>query len=239
MDKKALVTKYRRVTSLACRIYNLPSLLLGKKKGTGNRIEAPCALLKKTGIRISGNNNRVIIGDFSVLKGASLYIHGDNNTITIGPWCHLAGTSLYIADSGGEITVGERTRFLGKTDLNVIEGTAIRIGKDCLFSSDIHFRTGDSHSVLDLDGRRINASEDIVLGDHVWVGTKVTCLKGAAVADHSIVGACSLVTKAFDTPNSALAGVPARIVRTGVDWSIKRIPVGEIAADFVPPAAQE
>jgi len=239
MDKKALVTKYRGLVSLACRLYNLPALLRARKKGQGNRIEAPCALIKKGTIRISGSNNTVRIEDFAVLKGASIYIHGDNNTITVGPWCHLAGTELYIADSGGRITVGEKTRFLGKTNLAVIEGTEIKIGSDCLFSGDVHFRTGDSHSVLDMEGRRINESKDISIGNHVWVGTKVTVLKGAAVADHSIIGACALVTKAFAQPNVSLAGVPAKVVKTGVDWSIKRIPMGEIAADFTPPAAQE
>ena len=239
MDKKTLVTKYRPLVSLACRVHNARNFLRIRKKGSGNRIIAPCGLLKKVEIHISGSNNTVVIGDFSVLKGASIYIHGSNNCITIGPWCHLAGTELCIEDSGSRITVGERTKFLGKTHLAAIEGTEIAIGRDCLFSSDVHFRTGDSHSLLDMEGRRINASQDIRLGDHVWVGTKVTCLKGASVADHSVIGACALVTGKFTEKNAALAGVPAKVVKTGVDWSIRRIPLGEKAADFVPPVQEE
>ena len=34
--------------------------------------------------------------------------------------------------------------------------------------------------------------------------------------------------------NVLLAGVPAKVVKQGVDWSISKIPVGEIAADFQP-----
>ena len=234
MNKKELVVKYRPLVSLACLAHNLRNLFRIKKTGDGNQIIAPCALMKKVNIRIKGSNNKVIVGDFAQLNGASIYINGSNNVVKIGDWSYLGGTDLFIEDDGGSITIGSRTKFLGKTHLAVIEGTSITIGEDCLFSSDIQFRTGDSHSVLDLEGRRINASEDIVIGDHVWVGTKAFCTKGAKVAPHSIIGACALVTKAFEEPNCTLAGVPAKIVKRGVDWSIRRIPVGEIAKDFQP-----
>ena len=234
MDKKALIVKYRSLVSLACRLHNLPNLLRRRIKGRGNRIEAPCALLKRVDIRISGSNNRVIVEDFSVLKGVSVYISGDNNTVSIGSWCHLNGTEFCMEKSGNTVAVGSRSKLLGKTHLAAMEGTRIDIGRECLFSSDIHFRTGDSHSILDMKGRRINPSQDILLGDHVWVGTKVICLKGSVVPPHSIVGAGALVTKAFSQPNCVLAGNPAKVVKTGVDWSLKRIPVGETAADFQP-----
>ena len=232
MNKKELVVKYRSLVSMACSAFNCFNAFRVRKKGKNNRIEAPCALLKKVRITVHGNNNQIVIGDFVKLEGASIAIYGDNNRVEIGAWSTLMGTELHIEKHGGSIEIGEHTRILGKTHLAVLEGTSIRIGKDCLFSSDIHFRTGDSHSVLDLEGRRINPSEDITVGDHVWFGTKVTCLKGAKIPAHSIVGACALVTGKFDEPNCVLAGVPAKVVKKGVDWSISKVPVGEIAPDF-------
>ena len=234
MNKKELVVKYHGLVSLACRAHNLRNLFRIRKIGNNNRIIAPCALLKKVNIRIKGSHNTVVVGDFAQLKGASIYINGSFNHITIGPWSYLGGTDLFIEDDSGSIVIGSRTKFLGKTHLAVIEGTSITIGEDCLFSSDIQLRTGDSHSVLDMEGRRINESRDIVIGDHVWVGAKAFLNKGAKVAPHSIVGACAMVTKAFDQPHCALAGVPAKVVKTGVDWSIRRIPAGEKAKDFCP-----
>lgn len=232
MNKKELVVKYRPLVRLACGVHNLSNALRIKKHGGGNRIIAPCALLKKLRVQFSGSNNTLIVEDFSILKGVSIYVSGDNNVIRIGSWCHLLDTEFCMEEAGNTITIGERSRLLGRTHLAAMEGTHIRIGRECLFSSDIHFRTGDSHSVLDMEGRRINPSGGIDIGDHVWVGTKVTCLKGAKVPPHSIVGACALVTKQFDEPNCALAGVPARVVKRGVDWSIQRIPMGETAPDF-------
>ena len=234
MNKKELVQKYHGLVSLACRAHNLRNCFRIRKTGSNNRIIAPCALLKKVEIRIKGSNNTVVIGDFAQLKGASIYINGSFNHITIGSWSYLGGTNLFVEDDGGSIVIGSRTKFLGKTHLAVIEGTSITIGENCLFSSDIQLRTGDSHSVLDMEGRRINESRNIVLGDHVWVGTKAFLNKGAEVAPHSIVGACALVTKAFPDPHCALAGVPAKVVKRDVDWSIRRIPVGDVAGDFEP-----
>ena len=233
MNKKELVVKYRPLVQLACNIYNLRNLFRQRSAGKGT-VTTSCALLDKVDFHISGENNRVIIEDFSRLKNCAVYISGNNNTIRIGAWSTLIQAEFCIEDDGNEILLGEHTRILGKTHLAAIEGTKIIIGKDGMFSSDVHFRTGDSHSILDMDGKRINGSEDIVLGEHVWVGTKTTCLKGAMVPDHSIIGAGSLVTKKFSTPNCILAGVPAKIVKENVDWSIHRVPVGEVAPDFVP-----
>ena len=225
MNKKELVVKYRSLVALACGVHNLRNLLRIKKQGKGNRIDAPCALLQKVDIRFYGDNNRVVVEDFSVLKNVSMSISGSNNTVYIGPWCHLNRAEFCTEDNGNTISLGEHTKIMGQTHLAAIEGTTIAIGKECLFSSGVHLRTGDSHSVLDLQGKRINPSEDIRIGDHVWMGTQTTCLKGAVIPDGNIVGACALVTGKFEEPNCALAGVPAKVVKREVDWCLQRIPV--------------
>lgn len=232
MNKKELVVKYRPLIALACSVYNLKNIFR-RKTAKGTKITTSCTMLDKVNFQIKGQNNVVIIEDFCRLKNCSIIISGNNNRIVIGKWSTLLNAELCIENSGNEILLGEHTRILGKTHLAAIEGTKIVVGKDAMFSSDIHFRTGDSHSILDMDGKRINASEDIVIGEHVWVGTKVTCLKGAKVPDHSIVGACALVSGKFDKPNCVLAGVPAKIVKENVDWSIHRVPLGEKAPDFM------
>lgn len=232
MNKKELVKKYRPLVNLACSTYNLRNLFR-KKVSSDTSLDISCSLLKKVDLRISGKNNRIIIEDFCRLNNCSIIISGSNNTVRIGPWSTLINAEICMEDDGNEIIIGEHTRILGKTHLAAIEGTKIVIGKDSMFSSDIHFRTGDSHSIVDMSGKRINGSEDIIIGEHVWVGTKATCLKGARVPDHSIIGACALVTGKFHTPYCVLAGVPAKTVKENVDWSIHRVPVGDVAPDFV------
>ncbi|MBR2930502.1 MAG: acyltransferase [Clostridia bacterium] len=199
-----------------------PRNKLGAK---GLKLKAGVCVIRGLKIKSSGKNNEVVIGDFARLKGCRIHIEGDNNRIVIGDWCYLADVEFYIEDSGNKIELGEHCQLSGKTHLAAIEGTSITIGKDCLFSSDIHFRTGDSHSLLNLDGERINPSADIVIGDHVWIGTKVTCLKGVHVADNSVVAATTTLVKAYGEENAVIAGVPGRVVKTGVSWCKSRIKI--------------
>jgi acetyltransferase-like isoleucine patch superfamily enzyme len=181
------------------------------------------AVLKKTRVEIQGVNNTIFIDDLSRLHNCSIHIQGSNNTLKICKEVYLHQTEICMEDDGNCITINDNTSIFGSTHLAAIEGTSISIGRDCMFSSNIHMRTGDSHSITDLSGRRLNTSESIVIGDHVWVCTRVLCLKGVQVADHSVIGAGSLVTRRFGEGNVVLAGNPARIVKRGVDWRRERI----------------
>ena len=105
----------------------------------------------------------------------------------------------------------------------VIEGTRIILGKDCMLSSGIEIRTGDSHSIVNNEGDRINPSKEIVVGNHVWIGTRAMLLKGSRIADDCIVGAGSIVTGSFDEAGCALAGNPAKVLRKDVSWKRERI----------------
>ena len=129
----------------------------------------------------------------------------------------MKNVDIWIGD-GGIVEVGHNTHFSGKTHIACIEGKKIHIGERCLFSDTITFRTGDSHSILDSDGRRINKAKDITIGDHVWIGQQVIVLKGSNVGSDSIVGTGSLLTgKKYDS-NSIIAGVPAKIVKQHISW---------------------
>lgn len=172
-------------------------------------------------IVIRGNGNHISIGP-SLMTGAGVAISGDGNAITIGDGCMLLGLGLVCEDDGNSISIAASTQVHGSTELAAIEGTRIRIGESCLFSGGIHFRTGDSHSLTDLVGRRINPSRDITIGDHVWVGMNVTVLKGVSVPDSSVIGACSVVSGRFDRPNCVIAGNLARVLQEGIDWRVER-----------------
>jgi len=175
-------------------------------------------------IRIEGDGNRVTLaGTHSV--GLGVVILGNDNTVTINEGCVIHGLGVVCEDDANEVSIGASTEVAGATELAAMEGTRIIIGERCLFSSGIHIRTGDSHSVVDLEGRRINPSQDIRIGNHVWVGMGVTLLKGSMIADSSVIAAKAVVTKQFTSANCVIAGNPARVVREGVDWRVERIPI--------------
>lgn len=179
------------------------------------------ARLESCRIVVRGSGNRIEIGS-SLLTGSGITISGDGNTVTVGDGCMLLSLGMVCEDDGNTIGVGDATQVHGVTELAAIEGTRIDIGGGCLSSGGVHVRTGDSHALTDLGGIRINPSADIVLGDRVWLGMNAVVLKGATIAEASVVGACAVVTGRFDEPHCALAGNPARVVRRGVDWRAER-----------------
>ncbi len=174
-------------------------------------------------ITIVGSGNVI---DFSeganYLKHSSIYIYGNNNRIVIGERNYFDGVSMYIEDDNSQIRFGSHNRGLGKVHIAAIEGTSVCFGDGCLFSDNVVFRTGDSHSILDATSRlRINPSKSISIGNRVWFGNSSIILKGVTIADDSIVGTGAVVTK--DVPEKVIvAGNPARIVKEGTCWELQR-----------------
>lgn len=55
------------------------------------------------------------------------------------------------------------------------------------------------------------------MGNHVWIGTRVTLLPGVTVGDGAVIAAGAVVTK--DVPAGALVGgVPAKVLKEHVEW---------------------
>lgn len=170
-----------------------------------------------------GSNNRIIFQGGGILKNCSIMICGSNNTIIIGPETNITDGSFWMEDNGNCITIGSHTSICGKTHLACIEGTSITIGSDCLFSSNIIFRTGDSHSIMDLNGSRINWSEDIIVGNHCWIGYGATVLKGVCISQNNVVSTGALVTKDFKEEHSIIGGNPAKVIKQNILWDKSRI----------------
>lgn len=222
MDIKKAILKNPQLFKLLLKFYNY-TIGFNKLKIKNNILSMEIAQLKKTKINIHGTGNIIKIGDLSRLNNCSINIYGNNNLIDISSGVLMNQVEFHIEDDYNKIIIGEKTSIQGKTHLAAIESTSIVIGKDCMFSSDIHFTTGDSHSIINLDGNRINKSEDITIGNHVWIGTKVTCLKGVIVPDNCIVGASTLLNKKYNQKKCIIAGNPCKVVSTDKDWLRKRI----------------
>lgn len=144
-------------------------------------------------------------------------------TIAISHWggAHtiVANTSFVIEDDNGKIIIGNDFTMEGG-EIAATEGQSITIGQDCMISGDVDIRNGDSHVILDkATGNRTNYAKPIIIGDHVWLTAHVRVLKGSVIPNESIVGNSSVVSGKFDTPNSVLAGNPAKQVKIGITWN--------------------
>lgn len=203
------------------RLYNrLPfNNRIGGKRGNQLNVQG---IMKHCRIQFCGRGNTLEIRKGVRLQNCSFRLSGNNNHIVLDEGVFGKNIDLCTEDNGNRIFVGKNTNFSGHIHLAATEGSAITIGKDCLFSSDIVFRTGDSHAITDLNGNRINPAKDIVLEDHVWVGHRVLIGKGVHIGNDCVVGTGSVVTKAFTETNCVIAGVPAKVVKTNINWNAQR-----------------
>lgn len=161
-------------------------------------------------------NTKIIAGGMAKITIKRTHEKGIKNT-KIETACPCRFKELYI-DSGCSI---EGARFALLDDANL----SVKIGKDCMLSSNILFRAADGHTIFDVEsGDVLNPSRPIKIGDHVWIGAGATFFKGAEVASNVIVGANSLISKSYVEENVALAGAPATVVKRNISWSRLRIP---------------
>ncbi len=196
-------------------------------KGENNEIyivkegkELPYEPVSGLSIQITGNNNIVKIGLPSRFISTSVVMNGDNNFISIKPTRHrfIRHTSFGM-ENGGQIYLGGGISVYRNMNVVAKNGKKIEIGDECMFAREIMIRNNDGHAIVDLETNEIiNPSEDIYIGEHVWVGMRSMICKGAYISDGSIVGAMSFVNKKFDEKNIIIAGVPAKKVRSNVKW---------------------
>lgn len=215
--------KNQRISHVLTNIYNY--IPFNNVINVGAKNSLIChGILKQTKIRVSGENNKIIIGEWSRIINSNIEIKGNNNIIMIGDESLITEGEFFIEDDLGTIKIGRDTKVCGKTHFACIEGSGIIVGDDCLFSANITIRTGDSHSIVDFKTRqRLNPSKCVVIGDHVWIGNQVTILKGVTIPEHTIIGTGSIVTKSCEQRNAIIVGNPAKVVKTSVDWFGQRI----------------
>ncbi|MBT0772039.1 acyltransferase [Kineosporia sp. J2-2] len=92
----------------------------------------------------------------------------------------------------------------------------VEIGADCAISWGVRILDSDVHALLK-DGVEQPRHAPVVIGDHCWLGTGATVLKGAELGDHCVAGASAVVTGRFG-PGTLVHGVPARAVSKDVSW---------------------
>ena len=123
---------------------------------------------------------------------------------------HLYGDNTVRVEPGAVLSIGDETRINIRTSINVKQ--KVTIGSRCLISQDVHIRDNDGHR---LDGAEGLAP--VCIQDHVWIGYGVTILKGVTIGTGAVVAAGSVVIR--DVPaHAAVAGNPAHVLKTDVEW---------------------
>lgn len=174
-------------------------------------------------IQISGRANSVLLDTNSVLNRSKIKINGENNCVVLHPGAYLSGVELYIEDNNCTIEIGANTYIGHHSHLACTEnGCKLKIGSKCMLSSYVQIRTGDSHSILDMDGKRINPGASIEIGNHCWLGEGCKVMKGVTLGCDSVVSTGAIVTKSFGS-HVLVGGLPAKVLKDNINWDEKRL----------------
>lgn len=185
------------------------------------------ARLKIVGLK-PGNRVTLEMGDFS----GEIVIALPGNGVT-ARWGDLRAVTIQATlYNGGTLDIGSLTSINGL--VAGIFDSQIVIGRDCLLSHQIHMQPHNQHGIIDLKNKKlIEQKRGITIGNHVWIGHSAKFLPGAHVADGTIVGAHSVVTKAHLTPCCVLVGQPAHVIREDISWSRAIYDIDADTIDFM------
>lgn len=136
---------------------------------------------------------------------------------------HFEGNALF--KFGSRVSVGENASLhIGKDfrlspDSKVICFHRVKFGHNVRISWESTIMDTDFHKILTLDGEQINPSKPIAIGDNVWIGMRVTILKGVNIQSDNIIASNSYLNKSIDESFSIIGGHPAKVLRRNVTWS--------------------
>ena len=173
---------------------------------------------RSSSLTAKGIGSKILIGAGTSLNGCNILSEGSNCTIIIGDQCRLKNLIIRCRHSNSCVIIGRGATVESATFLSE-SGDVLLIGDDCMLSNGIMIRTSDGHGIFDLrSGAMLNASANVIVDRHVWIGNGVRVNKGCVIGKGTIIGQGSVVSGIIDE-SCIYAGIPARKIKSGVAWS--------------------
>ena len=169
----------------------------------------------------------------SIEPTASIYL-GPGKVVLNASWCDANPfKTLFSMRENSSLNVHGSLSIYSNADISVNKNATLDIGSGFInHGARIHcfdritigngVYIGDDVSIRDSDGHVIVGAEKpmtmpIVIEDHVWIGARVTIVKGVTIGNGAVIAAGSVVVKNVP-PHTLVAGVPARVIRENVTW---------------------
>lgn len=149
----------------------------------------------------------VLIDDY-----ASLDVRGEDASIAIHDRVSV-GRLTTIAAKHGDIELGAGCNIGSycrvATNSKVSIGESVLIGAYCYIGPGNHTEGSEGQSLIE---QPMDIRGGVTIGEHSWLGARVTVLDGVKIGKHAIIGAHSLVKD--DVPDWGVAvGCPARVIK--------------------------
>lgn len=143
-------------------------------------------------------------------------IHKKGKLIINGKTYISKGTSIRI-DKGGELSIGKQ--FYCNSNCFIRCTDKIHIGENVLFGWNVTLNTYDGHNIYVNNKANVNHGS-IFIGNNVWIASNATISKNVTIGNNCVISQLSLLTKEFPIDNLLIGGIPAKIIKTEISWSV-------------------
>ena len=161
----------------------------------GNKEENIIATKEPTRISVEGE---------LIFKGENIFAHA----IQLLVW------------TGGRLTIGSNSSIGSFSKLiafrSITIGNNLLASWECqLFDTDFHFIENTATGIVtDTNGQ-------VIIGENVWLGSRITILKNTIIPDDSIIATGSVCNKDYTVScpkGSLIGGIPAKLLKQGIRY---------------------
>jgi maltose O-acetyltransferase len=139
---------------------------------------------------------------------------GKNNLFGYRPAPMLGSGEVLLQprDANAVVAIGDGNAF--SNNVSMVANELITIGDGCQIGELVSIYDCDFHEINPATrNRSAGLTRPVLIGNNVWLGSRVIVLKGVTIGDNSVVAAASVVTKSIPA-NCIAAGNPAKVIRT-------------------------
>ncbi|HSV67471.1 MAG TPA: acyltransferase [Mycobacteriales bacterium] len=177
-------------------------------------------------------NPHIVTEGFVFLgKRVELYVRRGYGRMIIGRWVHI-GTGNALRAHEGTLRIGDKCVFGTDNTVNCyldVEFGDTTIVADWVYVCDFDHVFSDIHRPIKDQGI---VKSPVRIGPDVWLGTKVTVLRGVSIGRGCVVGANAVVSRSLPGYSVAV-GVPARVIRNRAEDdkkdAVRRTALADIA----------
>ena len=126
----------------------------------------------------------------------------------------LRENAVWGSNGGCMISYGSTIEILKGA---LIAAKKISLGQDVMIARNVVIYDSDFHEIY-YEGIKGNSSKDVIIGEHVWVGTNSMILKGVNLKKGCVVAANTIVTENVESEN--LIGIKSEIkcINNHIQW---------------------
>ena len=138
-------------------------------------------------------------------------IVNNNGVMRLGQRVRIRATHVPVELAtfpGGTLEIGDRTYI--NSGVSICAQQSVTLGRNCAIGNYSLIMDSDFHSVE--DHTRSPEAKPVRIEDDVWLGARVTVLKGVTIGQGAVVAAGAVVTRDV-APRTLVGGIPARLIR--------------------------